>query len=211
MIGDVEIYDEGKSSWNPLEFGATISFGDSVRTQTESQVEITFNDDNTVKLDENTTVRVKQSVDSAGNAIIDLFNGGGMVLSNIINLAGGNDRYRVSTPTAVAAIRGTFFSVYFDAGVRVSHVHCLEGKVWVINPFLPPVPPLIIAPGFFSSVPLGFAPVIPAPIPPGQWKKLYRVLPHPQFMIYSKKFKVMGIGDLLLLPGPVDIRENISL
>jgi len=206
MIGDVEIYNEQKMSWEPLEFGANISLGDSIRTQAESQVEITFNGDNTVKLDENTTVRVKQSADSAGNAIIDVFTGDGTVLSNIKKLAGGNDKYRVCTPTAVAAIRGTFFSVHFDAGAHVSHVHCLEGKVWVFNPFLPPAPPLIIVPGFFTSVSFGMAPVIPVHIPPGQWKKLYRVMPHPMFTRYTKKFKVKGIDDLFLLPGPVDIR-----
>jgi hypothetical protein len=206
MIGDADICPQGKTSWAPLEVGSSVALGDSIRTQAESQVEITFNGNNTLRLDENTGVRIKQGKDSSGQSIIDVFMGGGTMLSNIKKLSGGNNRYRVTTPTAVAAIRGTFFSVFFDPAERASHVHCLEGKVWVVNPLLPLVAPLIIVPGFFTSVTMGMVPIAPAHIPPGHWKRLHRMLPQPMFREYTRRYEAKGVDDLLLLPGPPEMR-----
>jgi len=205
LIGDAVVLREGATGWDTLEYKAEVRTGDSIRTLQESQAEITFNGDNTLRIDENTSVRVRLAQDSAGAPLIDVFTGRGTVLSNIMKLAGGNDRYQVSTPTSTAAIRGTYFMVYFDLETRVSHVHCLDGRVWVANPFRGHAQVVIVTPGFFTCVGFGVFPLAPAHIPPGQWKKFHSIMPPSLFIRYAGKLKVKGIGGLLKGPGRQDM------
>ena len=205
LIGDALVLKEGATGWDTLEYKAEVRTGDSIRTLQESQAEVTFNGDNTFRLDENTGIRVRRTQDSAGGSLIDVFIGKGTVLSNIAKLGRGSGRYQVSTPTSTAAIRGTYFMVYFDLETRVSHVHCLDGRVWVANPFRGRAQVVIITPGFFTSVGFGVFPLAPAHIPPGQWKKFHTIMPPSLFIHYTGKLKVKGIDHLLKAPGRQDM------
>jgi hypothetical protein len=202
LIGDASILQ--KLAWRPLEFGQTVSLGDSIRTDSGSQVEITFYEENSFRLDENTEVRIKPDVDSSGTAMVTLFNGNGTILSTIKKFPGGNSRYCVATPTSMTRIKGTVFSVTFASGQRTSHIDCFEGAVWVNNPGYGSASPFIVMPGFFSTVVFGCAPIAPAHIPPGQWKKMHHIMPYPMFTLYTTRFGVIGIEAILLLPPPVD-------
>jgi hypothetical protein len=189
--GEVDRYNSKRQKWQRLKTDAAVSAGDSLRTGAASRLEITFRGDNTLRLDESSSARILTGVDSASQAWIEVYLGDGAVVSRIAKL-GDSARYRVRTPTAEASVEGTVFSVRYSPRARLSHVQCLEGKVRVINPLIPPAPPLRVVPGFVTAVAFRAAPARPVHIPPGQWKRLPRILPHPLYARYSQKFKPRG-------------------
>jgi hypothetical protein len=193
ITGTAELRREESERWRPLTAGATLLWGDSVRTGAESDLEITFGG-NTVRLGEKTTIGVGDTVDSVGQTTITVMNVGGEVLSDIRNLGRSAEHYNVVTPTAVAAVRGTHFLVVFTPGVAVTHVNVLDGRVWVHNPLLL-APPVVLLPGFFTAVAFRALPHGPKPIPYGQFKKMARVLGPKGYKKYTRKFKIKpGMG-----------------
>jgi hypothetical protein len=189
--GKVERYASTRGKWRPLKADAAVSSGDSLRTGAGSRLEITFRGDNTFRLDESSSARIDAGADRARQTWIEVYLGDGAVVSHIANL-GDSARYRVRTPTAEASVEGTVFLVRYSPRARLSRVHCLEGKVRVINPLIAPAPPLMVVPGFATAVAFRAAPDRPVHIPPGQWKRLKRMLPHPLYVRYSQKFKPRG-------------------
>lgn len=208
VTGTARIRRAGEKQWRDLEKARKVEFGDSVRTEGESQLEIAFGKGNTIRLDESTKICVVDTVDSVNRPTIEVYNAFGTVLSDIENLDGRHARYRVRTPTSVAAIEGTFFGVSFDPHIRRSHVNVIAGHVVVWNPLLP-VPPIIVPPGFLSLVLWREPPVAPVKIPPGQWKKMRRVMPPNVFALHTKRLnvKVHGPGwGLRLKPGKAHVK-----
>lgn len=119
----------------PAAIGYEIELGDELRTG-DGRMRILFRDDSVLSLSEDTNLVVDEQVfnPEAGN------------FSSVIRLLGGRIRaavseyygepgaaYEVETPTAVAGVRGTTFTVAYDDENRVTEVMGIRGRVHVRN------------------------------------------------------------------------------
>jgi hypothetical protein len=194
LKGSAEIFRSGTGKWKQVKLSSKIEFGDSIKTGPESQVEIGFGNDNTIKIDENAKIVVKELSDPDEGGTIEVFNCFGTVLSNIKKLARGRKEFTVRTPTSVAAIRGTFFFVSYSFKTRTSHINVIAGKVWVRSPRGPRHKHIVVMPGHFTMVAWGMAPGVPKRINYGQWKKMHRMMRPRAYKKYTKKFKIKKRG-----------------
>jgi len=191
--GSAEIWTRARHEWTDARPGMPVEFGDSLRTSEESLIEVVFGAGNTLRLGERSKIGINES-DSSGRKSIEISQSFGSVLSHIEKLSGTHPTYSVRTPTAVASIRGTYFCVLFDRDDRVSRVNVLRGSVAVVNPFMP-VAPVLVEPGFFTSVTPGAMPLAPIHMNYVHWKRMGPVLPPSVFVGYGRRLHVVDFDD----------------
>ncbi len=110
--GRVQKQSAGASDWTKLDKGMEVSIGDSIRTARNSLVDIALDEakKNTVRIDEKTMV----VLNSAGEDMIDRLDlSRGKVFSNLESIKAGLS-FEVTTPSAVAGVRGSSYSVYVE-------------------------------------------------------------------------------------------------
>jgi len=110
--GRVQKQSSGASEWTSLDKGMQVSIGDSIRTARNSLVDIALDDaqKNTIRIDEKTMV----VLNSAGENTIDRLDlSRGKVFSNLESIKAGLS-FEVTTPSAVAGVRGSSYSVYVE-------------------------------------------------------------------------------------------------
>lgn len=112
--GDVRVLKSGTQLWLPVQAWMSLEVGDKVRTGKDSSLEIAYDDFflNIVRIDENTIAEFRNIEPT------DLFLSDGTVFSAVDGLKVSGS-YQVSTPVAVAAVRGTHFDVMFNAETQV--------------------------------------------------------------------------------------------
>lgn len=104
-----------------LKVNQKIDLGDQIRTGSESVVEITYSKGTVIRIGENSKI-VLSGTEVAANAKVSQ----GKVWANVQKMAAG--QFRVTTPVATAAVRGTVFRVE-AATDSSSTVALYEGKV----------------------------------------------------------------------------------
>jgi len=114
----------------PAKVGDIVKQGMKVVTGKKAFVDIYFGE-NAIKILENTVIEVKKLIT---NPVLnaeesELHLEKGRAFSKITQKLSKNDRYTVTTPTTVAAIRGTDFMVEEEKGK--GKVSCIDGKVAV--------------------------------------------------------------------------------
>jgi len=132
LAGDVQIGRGG--TWTPVEMGAGVALGDTVRTGHPGRVRIVFRDDSVLAVADDTEVRIDEQV----------FNPDAGSVSTLLRLLKGKVRslvsdyykqygasYQVETPVAIASVRGTEFVVTYDPGGAVTDVVGVNGRTAV--------------------------------------------------------------------------------
>src|SRR6266511_3659420 len=121
VIGRVEVLRKGQTQWVPAVIGDRLVEGDDIRAFSGAQVELVLPDTSTVVLAENSRLLVtKLEFDPQRQSRVFLFPlPVGTVRATVAQAALTLARIRqsnfaVSTPTAVAAARGTIMWVYTD-------------------------------------------------------------------------------------------------
>jgi hypothetical protein len=112
-FGDVEARKSGTDEWAQVVLKQPLFSGDAVRTAAESRLEIKVDDDSVVRIGENSELEISKP------SLMNLAGGGetqaklkkGKIWSNVKKMAEDQRRMTVSTPTVVAAIRGTVFRI----------------------------------------------------------------------------------------------------
>lgn len=122
VIGSVELSRSGEEPIQ-LKVKDSVRLNDSIITSAGSMAVIQFSNNCVVQIQENTRCTVL-SLDANSR---DLFVKEGMVLAKLIKMKDNNAVVR--TPTAIAGVRGTQFSVNYQAGV--TKVVVKEGAVAV--------------------------------------------------------------------------------
>lgn len=127
--GSAEIQDPLTELWRPAQPGDVVREQDRIRTGPESGLEITFDGGSTFFLRADavlgfTKVRKRGLVEM----IQELFLETGRVISHIKRRTGREPRFRIRTPSAIAAARGTDFRVGLDRR-RDTRVEVLKGSV----------------------------------------------------------------------------------
>ncbi len=131
VTGIVEVRRSGKGEWKTLSSGGLIKTGDVVRSGKDGLAEFKWADGTRWKIMQGTEIKVKKSiynmVKKADQSQLELSTG--KVFIRIIKALGPSSKFEVQTPTAVAAVRGTIFSVQVANGK--TEVAVLKGKVWL--------------------------------------------------------------------------------
>ena len=116
--GTVEVQRGGRGAWQPLVQKLAVKVGDNVRTGKNSQVEFVYADGTRFKLMPESQLTVSRA--SYNSALksedSDLHLTQGKVFVRIMKSLTPSSSFQVDTPTAVAAVRGTIFSVEAKEG-----------------------------------------------------------------------------------------------
>lgn len=115
------------AGWRGVEIAQNLLAGDTLRTNATGHLAILFSDDTQVRMGRNTTLVVKK-IGEASDSEFALENG-----TIWARAARGGEGLTVETPAAVAAIRGTDWTMTVE-GDKTSLI-VLEGVVELSNPF----------------------------------------------------------------------------
>jgi FecR-like protein len=114
--------------WRAAQIQQSVVGGDTLRTNAIGNLAILFSDQTQIRVGRNSTLTVNDVATNAGNTQLNLQAG------NIwARAARGGSGVDVKTPAAVAAIRGTDWSLSVDGSGKTSLV-VLEGVVQLSNP-----------------------------------------------------------------------------
>ena len=121
VIGRVEILRKGQAQWIPAVIGARLVEGDDIRAFSGAQAELTLPDTSTVQLAENSRLLMtKIEYDQQNQSRLVLLHlvvgkvRAAIAQSAITLVRARQSNFGISTPTAVAAARGTVVWVYTD-------------------------------------------------------------------------------------------------
>jgi hypothetical protein len=133
LSGHVEVQRGAKGTFAALAQDGLIKTGDVVRTGSDGTVDFKWTDGTRWKLMENSTITVKKAsfnvIKKAEQSQLDLT--AGKVFIRIMKALAPSSKFEVETPTAVAAVRGTIFSVEVKGGKTT--VSVFKGHVQVTN------------------------------------------------------------------------------
>lgn len=111
-----------------------VHLGDEFRTGPGATVMLELPDGSYMVVSENTTLQVQDFWQSDWKSLVNVMLG--KVRFYIQKLGGKPNPYRVGTPTALIAVRGTTFEVSVDEA-QFTEIRCLEGRVTVETVGLP--------------------------------------------------------------------------
>lgn len=121
VTGRVEVLRKGQSQWAPAAVGAKLAEGDEIRSFAGGSAELELPDTSSLLVAENTRLAVtKLVVDSQGQTRLSIFHlAVGKVRAVVAQAAimlvrARQTNFAISTPTGVAAARGTDYSVATD-------------------------------------------------------------------------------------------------
>ena len=126
--GKVAVQMKGESTWKAATNNMQVNSGDTVRTSSGSSVIIKFTDGSMVKQGPMASMTIGALDGTAGNAKTKLDVDSGKTWARVRKL-GSESSFDVETPTAVAGVRGTFFSS--EAEEDLSTFDVFDGQVMV--------------------------------------------------------------------------------
>ncbi len=116
-------YRTDSSDWKTASNGMSLNQGDSVKTLESSLAKIIFSE-SVMRLDSSTEVKI----DTLNQEHVSVVQALGRTWSRLLKISGISN-YEVSTPNAIASVRGTGFSVSYDG--KKTEVKVAEGTVGV--------------------------------------------------------------------------------
>jgi len=129
--GDAWSRSKGSGVWQRLHLNDVVAGGDSVKTGDSGALELAFEDSAVLLLRAYTELEVKTSTKKRnGNIIRDFFLSAGRTVSRLKTATGAAPRYRIYTPSSVAASRGTEFGVSVDPS-DTTRTEVLRGLIGV--------------------------------------------------------------------------------
>jgi ferric-dicitrate binding protein FerR (iron transport regulator) len=134
VSGAVEWRAVSGKSFRPLASAQPVQVGDEVRTGPDAQLILEVPDGSYMVVSENSKLIVEDFWSGNLRSLMNLMVG--QVRFYVQRLGGRPNPYRVTTPTALIAVRGTTFDVIVDEAQN-AEVRCLEGRVAVETVGLP--------------------------------------------------------------------------
>jgi len=134
VTGTVQWRAVSSPSFRPLTSSQPVQVGDEVRTGPDAQLILEVPDGSYMVVSENSKLIVEDFWGGNLRSLMNLMVG--KVRFYVQRLGGRPNPYRVTTPTALIAVRGTTFEVTIDE-TQIAEVRCLEGRVSVETVGLP--------------------------------------------------------------------------
>jgi outer membrane protein assembly factor BamB len=130
VSGEVSVKTD--ADWAPVDTGASVPVGSSIRTGKDSYCEIQFGKTGSARIQENTTIILGEvALAAAKNAVgVKLVSG---TIACKVNKLAAKDRFQVRTQTVVCGVRGTQFLVRSEGTDRTA-IAVKEGKVALMPP-----------------------------------------------------------------------------
>jgi len=131
--GAVLIQEEGEGVTSSAETGMTVETGDTILTEEDSQAELKFADDSVTRVAPNSRVVLEDIYQGGDGSNITILNIEiGRAWNFVEELTQRNCRFNVETPTSVAGVRGTGFSVEVEDEEIASH-RVYDGEIGVVE------------------------------------------------------------------------------
>ena len=118
-------WHQKKGAWIPLREGMKTGTGDRMKTEKDSFVEVMKEGQLAFWVKENSLLELEQKNETERYMQVGLIYG--KVICHVVSME--KERFMIRTPTAVAVVRGTTFSVEYFPNKRVTEVEVLEGVV----------------------------------------------------------------------------------
>lgn len=129
LKGAVEIQRAGEMPWESLGSGEQLLEGFRISTGQDGILEATFEDGSSFYMNPDTCLQVLKARKSEASSVIgELFLEGGRIITRIKKATGSEPRFKIQTPSAAAAIRGTEFRVSHDSR-KSTRIEVLKGMV----------------------------------------------------------------------------------
>jgi hypothetical protein len=132
ITGQVEVQRKGEAQWSPAVIGAKLVEGDNIRAWSRASARLDLPDGSTIFLAENSRIVVgKLDFDQQLQAREALFHLAVGKVRAVVSQAAlrlvkaRQSNFSISTPTAVAAVRGTDFEVTYDDLQQVTRIAVL--------------------------------------------------------------------------------------
>ena len=150
--------------WTTATAGSPVHRGDQLRTGAPGRMRVVFQDDSVLAVSESSYVTVNEQVfnPTTGKAksFMELLQGKvNAVVSDYYHRAGNS--YEIKTVTAVAGVRGTEFSMAYNADLDVTEVIGISGHVEVHSMIDPTGPGILLTANEVSTIPHGAPPSRP--------------------------------------------------
>jgi hypothetical protein len=162
VLGQASVTHPGEARVLPVKLYDEVWFKDVIQTQNESRARALFQDDSMLTVGENSRVEIDEYIyNSEANvrqAIVKLMQGQVRALVSKVFKANGS-RFEIHTPSAVAAARGTYFTVWVENGQSGIINIGEKGRVDFTSGGMT----VAVDPGFFSIAYEGQAPSVPLP------------------------------------------------
>jgi hypothetical protein len=160
VSGRVSVMHPHQDHVIPVTLHDQVLFKDVIQTQSESRTKAFFQDDSILTVGENSRVEINEYIykpeDNVRKAVVKLLEGQVRALVSKVFKANGS-RFEVHTPSAVAAARGTYFTVWVENG-QSGIINIGEtGRV----DFTSGGTTVAVDPGYFSVASNGEAPSVP--------------------------------------------------
>jgi hypothetical protein len=160
VSGHVEVTHPGAGRVVPVRLHDQVVFKDVIETKDDSKTKAFFQDDSILTVGTNSRVEINEYIydpdQSVRRAIVKLMQGQVRALVSKVFKANGS-KFEVHTPTAVAAARGTYFTVWVNNGQ--SGIINIGEKGGV--DFTSAGSTVLVEPGFFSVAREGEPPSVP--------------------------------------------------
>ena len=155
-------YEAGQTGVN----GMTLEVGTRVITSQDSKALLTFFDGSTLIIEPGTDIEIEELAISDEQSIsIVLKQWMGKTWSRVVKMTDSGSHYEIQTPSAVAVVRGTYFSTEVDEDGD-TQVHTREGLVSVFG-LGENEDEVFVSPGRQTKVVLGAPPCRPVFVVPG--------------------------------------------
>lgn len=127
MTGDVQTQTKDGAAWEPAEPGVVLAADARLKTGAGASADLIFDDGTAVHAGENASLSVETAREDGTGREFSLRLWAGRVLSQVLKREGSPARYRIRTPVAVAAVRGTEFVA--DASEGGTQLAVFEGEI----------------------------------------------------------------------------------
>lgn len=162
VLGQASVTHPGEDRVLPVKLHDEVLFKDVIQTQNESRTKALFQDDSMLTVGENSRVEIDEYIynpeKNVRQAIVKLMQGQVRALVSKVFKANGS-RFEIHTPSAVAAARGTYFTVWVENGQSGIINIGEKGRVDFTSGGMT----VAVDPGYFSIAHEGQAPSAPLP------------------------------------------------
>ena len=115
IYGDAKVQKVEKAEWAALNLGDLVSQGSRMQTGKASSVEVTFEDRNSIFMKSDTALGITTSEKRGSSySVNNFYLVIGRIITKLKEATGSDSRIDISTPSAVASVRGTEFRVSTD-------------------------------------------------------------------------------------------------
>jgi len=127
-LGNVLVLNQGETRFRKATFNMPVKNGDKVETKKQSRCEITYHDGSIVRIDERSIYTIEKATITDDKKEVESSLSIGKLWANLKKLIRGKDSWKLKSPAAVVAVRGTVYRM--NAGADSStQVLVYDGQV----------------------------------------------------------------------------------